>query len=144
MKQFNKLEKNDIELNCNARGLPMPEIVWLKNEQIISEEDIGNTRNSMSLKIKNLNIHDSGVYACQLTNEFGKINRTFTVNIFENLLFNGLEPLNQTALFGSNIRFQCDIADGYNNKQNTQIMVSVVSYLKYIFINYIYLVLVVS
>ena len=76
-------------------------------------------RNSMILKISNLNIHDSGVYTCQLSNEFGKINRTFIVSVYEQIEFNGLDPVNQTVVFGSNARFYCQVSDSFDKKTTT-------------------------
>lgn len=78
----------------------------------------------MILKIKNLNLNDNGNYTCQLTNEYGKINRTFSVNIYDNLIFNGIEPTNQTTYYGLNVKFKCEFANNQIN-QNTQIMVKI-------------------
>ena len=77
----------------------------------------------MVLKISNLNIIDSGIYTCQLTNQFGKINRTFVVNVYEQIGFKGLDPANQTVVYGSYVKFNCEIADNYD-KQVTQTRVS--------------------
>ena len=70
----------------------------------------------MVLKISKVSIYDSGLYTCQLTNEFGKINRTFIVNVYEHIAFKGLDPINQTVIIGASARFNCDVADNYDKQ----------------------------
>ena len=73
----------------------------------------------MILKISDVSIHDSGVYTCQLTNEFGKINRTFIVSVYEQIAFKGLDPINQTVVYGSFAKFNCEVADNFDKQFTT-------------------------
>jgi len=78
---FEQLEKTQVQFDCSSRGIPPPQITWLKNGRIISEEEYGLIRNVMKLNLKQLSILDSGVYVCQVSNQFGKLNRTFNLKV---------------------------------------------------------------
>lgn len=43
-KHFRKQKGSDLKLKCRAAGLPKPDIVWLKNGEVLSEEEYGITR----------------------------------------------------------------------------------------------------
>jgi hypothetical protein len=78
---FSKLELSDVQFDCSAYGTPMPHVLWLKNGQAMSEEEFGLIRNIMKMTLKDLKISDSGNYTCQVTNQFGKLDRTFSLKV---------------------------------------------------------------
>ena len=70
------LEDRDLNLTCNASGLPKPTINWTK-------EKPGNlVKQGKVLTIKNINRNDAGDYTCTADNGFGKPeNQTVYVNV---------------------------------------------------------------
>lgn len=41
---YYRLESSQIELDCASSGQPKPQVLWYKNENIVSEEDLGLVR----------------------------------------------------------------------------------------------------
>ncbi|CAF0725756.1 unnamed protein product [Brachionus calyciflorus] len=72
-----------IELDCLATGSPQPNVLWYKNNQVVSEEEYGIVRNLMLFKFKNLLPSDSGDYKCQVFNQYGEISRSFKILIVQ-------------------------------------------------------------
>jgi hypothetical protein len=63
----------------------------------------------MVLLIKDLSKTDTGNYTCQVTNQHGKINRYFQLNILETLIFDDEQDNNVTLAYGMNALFKCKI-----------------------------------
>lgn len=38
---FYLLEATKVQFDCSTRGIPSPQLIWLKNGQIMSEEEYG-------------------------------------------------------------------------------------------------------
>ena len=53
-----------LTLKCPVAGDPKPEIVWLKNGEVIAS-------NEETLIINRTNLVDNGVYICKASNVFG-------------------------------------------------------------------------
>ncbi len=123
--EFTLLELSSVYFDCSSIGLPAPSIRWLKNGQIISEEDYGLIGNIMQLNLNNLRVGDSGNYTCQVSNQFGKLNRTFSLNVLESLKFVDNDPLNQTIALNSPAVFKCQVDSIYNGFGNTRITVNI-------------------
>lgn len=105
-----KFEKSKVELDCQSTGSPKPQVLWYKNEQLISEEQLGFVSNSMILKLKDLEQSDSAIYQCQVFNQVGEINRTFNLQIVKREKLYKAVKLNETILI------QCPIQQ--NTSQN--------------------------
>jgi hypothetical protein len=43
-KSYQKNVGSYVQFNCDSIGFPKPDIMWLKNNQVLSEEDYGITR----------------------------------------------------------------------------------------------------
>ena len=49
---YRKQKGSEVKLKCRANGWPKPEIIWLKNGQVLSEEEYGITRLVKLFKLK--------------------------------------------------------------------------------------------
>lgn len=70
--------------NCEAQGYPEPTVHWYKDGQPLNfQRDPDLVDQASTIKVKNLQISDSGSYECRVSNERG------TINYFFNLLVKG-------------------------------------------------------
>nr|XP_051696750.1 hemicentin-2 isoform X2 [Oryctolagus cuniculus] len=64
-----------LTLECDANGSPAPEIVWLKDGQLIPEEG------SHRLHFPRIREADSGLYSCRAENQAGTAQRDFHLHV---------------------------------------------------------------
>lgn len=127
-------ESSKIEFDCLATGSPRPQVLWYKNDKIISEEDIGTIRNSMILSIKYLYKSDSGTYHCKVFNQFGEINRKFNLNVLEKessvqaITFNDSAIVKCLSKSNNNIKWFAKLENPENIQDSNQIEISGESY----------------
>ncbi|KAK6179229.1 hypothetical protein SNE40_011638 [Patella caerulea] len=80
-----KVMKNEtLNLMCTVTGYPTPDVVWLKNGEIIKEQNIGEMMKApftLTHPIKNLSKSDMGEYSCSFENMMGRVTRSFVVDI---------------------------------------------------------------
>lgn len=73
---------SSVRLKCTASGTPRPDIVWLKDDQPLTEREVGEGRqNRWTLTLKNLTPAHSGRYTCRVSNQAGEINATYKVEV---------------------------------------------------------------
>eukprot|EP00064_Thunnus_orientalis_P015559 superscaffoldBa00002904_g15613 len=73
---------SSVRLKCTASGTPRPDIVWLKDDQPLSEQKVGEGRQKKwTLSLKNLTPEHSGRYTCRVSNRAGEINATYKVEV---------------------------------------------------------------
>ncbi len=67
------VEKGDIELECEAEGIPEPTVQWYKNGDLIIESEYFQVVRGSSLKILGLVGLDAGIYQCMASNLAGNV-----------------------------------------------------------------------
>ncbi|XP_067846589.1 hemicentin-1 isoform X2 [Heptranchias perlo] len=74
--------KNPVALTCEASGIPLPSITWLKDGHPIS---LSNALRILSggriLRLMHAAVEDSGRYSCVVTNSAGEESKTFDLDI---------------------------------------------------------------
>ncbi len=71
-----------VELNCQSRGKPKPDVRWLKDGQLLNiTEEKYKYDETGSLKILRTHPVDSGAYQCNVSNRYGFIKRSFIVDV---------------------------------------------------------------
>lgn len=71
-----------LRLRCNAKGIPVPSVRWLKGgKQIALFEADNSNRKHSTLKLMNLKESESGDYKCVAENIHGSVNFTYSVEV---------------------------------------------------------------
>ncbi|XP_014387685.1 PREDICTED: LOW QUALITY PROTEIN: hemicentin-2 [Myotis brandtii] len=69
-----------LELRCDARGTPLPNITWHKDGQALnSQEDSRGT--GQQLRVEAVQVGDDGLYTCLAHNPAGEIEKSFRVRV---------------------------------------------------------------
>lgn len=78
---------SSVRLKCTAGGNPRPDIVWLKDDRPLTEQEVGQGRQKKwTLSLKNLMPEHSGRYTCRVSNRAGEINATYKVEVIRECL----------------------------------------------------------
>lgn len=73
---------SSVRLKCMASGNPRPEIVWLKDDRLLTEQEVGEGRQKKwTLTLRNLTPEQSGKYTCRVSNPAGEINATYYIEV---------------------------------------------------------------
>lgn len=65
-----------------ASGNPRPEIVWLKDDRLLTEQEVGEGRQKKwTLTLRALTPEQSGKYTCRVSNQAGEINATYYIEV---------------------------------------------------------------
>lgn len=73
---------SSVRLKCMASGNPRPEIVWLKDDRLLTEQEVGEGRQKKwTLSLRNLTPEQNGRYTCRVSNRAGEINATYKVEV---------------------------------------------------------------
>ena len=72
-----------IRLKCRATGAPPLTYTWLKDGDKMPRRRMDPFLNTStwSLKLKDLEPNDSGKYTCVVSNSYGSINHTYTLQV---------------------------------------------------------------
>ncbi|KAI1731928.1 immunoglobulin i-set domain-containing protein [Ditylenchus destructor] len=101
-----------LELNCAARGNPLPSVLWKKNGKSVQ---IGELSDPTSAKfvVENVKISDAGIYSCRVENAHGSLDADFRISV------DGISPPpepiidqpynNTTVRVGHTAQFQCKV-----------------------------------
>ncbi|NWU93884.1 HMCN1 protein, partial [Upupa epops] len=76
------VEKNPISLDCEATGIPLPSIMWLKNGWPVT---LNNSMRILSggrtLRLTHTSVADEGQYTCVVTNAAGEVRKDFDLSV---------------------------------------------------------------
>uniref|UniRef100_A0A8C2ZED3 Fibroblast growth factor receptor like 1 n=1 Tax=Cyclopterus lumpus TaxID=8103 RepID=A0A8C2ZED3_CYCLU len=105
---------SSVRLKCTASGNPRPDIVWLKDDKPLTEQEVGEGRQKKwTLSLKNLMPEHSGRYTCKVSNRAGEINATYKVEVIQRTnskpILTGTHPVNTTVDYGGTTSFQCKV-----------------------------------
>ncbi|CAI5696565.1 unnamed protein product [Oreochromis niloticus] len=105
---------SSVRLKCAASGNPRPDIVWLKDDRPLTEQEVGEGRQKKwTLSLKNLMPEHSGKYTCRVSNCAGEINATYKVEVIQRTnskpVLTGTHPVNTTVDYGGTTSFQCKV-----------------------------------
>ena len=74
---------SELELECVFRGIPRPDITWMKNSIILSSNDrlaiSATTEGVSSVRIESFSPEDSGVYSCTASSIAGSVSKAIAV-----------------------------------------------------------------
>ncbi|XP_047466802.1 fibroblast growth factor receptor-like 1 [Mugil cephalus] len=105
---------SSVRLKCTASGSPRPDIVWLKDDRLLTGEEVGEGRQKKwTLSLRNLMPEHSGRYTCRVSNPAGEINATYKVEVIQRTnskpILTGTHPVNTTVDYGGTTSFQCKV-----------------------------------
>ncbi|CAK1542735.1 unnamed protein product [Leptosia nina] len=122
------IKGDDCFLDCEVNANPKPRIKWLFNSNLMLDENQG------KLKLLDTKLHNSGLYKCIVSNEYGTVNREFTLNVLEPPYISQFDLLDVQLKEGTNATLECTakgipepkISWSYNNshwqQQNTTLI----------------------
>ncbi|XP_029939526.1 hemicentin-1, partial [Salarias fasciatus] len=74
--------KNPVALHCEASGIPLPEISWLKDGQpITTTSSLRVLSGGRSLRLMHAAVEDAGRYTCVVSNSAGEERKSFDLDI---------------------------------------------------------------
>ncbi|KAH0568603.1 neuroglian-like [Cotesia glomerata] len=97
------------ELFCIFSGTPLPEVTWSKDGEAIKTSDRVSYRNyGKSLRMKNIDFNDEGVYTCEASNGVGRI-ASYSINLkIMSEPFFTVEPEIVNAEEGEDVKIHCE------------------------------------
>ncbi|KAL7984810.1 hypothetical protein Chor_003380, partial [Crotalus horridus] len=103
---LNKGEK--LQLNCKATGVPVPNIKWIFNNNIIPAQYDG-VNGLSKLVIERVSKKDSGTYVCMAENLVGSIKALGSVYVKEPPVFMGHDHSSRIEPLGGNAILNCEV-----------------------------------
>lgn len=82
-KEVRALEGSRATLSCQANGMPLPEITWMKHNRTLELDDRISKSLLGDLQIEQMGISDQGMYQCVATNIYGAISTEVTVEVIK-------------------------------------------------------------
>lgn len=104
-------EGETVEFNCEASGIPEPEIKWIHNGKPIAEAPPNSRRKVYKNKIviENLTKKDTGNYGCNATNSEGYVYKDVYVNVLALSPEIVEAPRDMEAVVGQDINMTCKV-----------------------------------
>ncbi|XP_069497466.1 hemicentin-1 isoform X2 [Ambystoma mexicanum] len=103
------LNKGDqLRLSCKASGVPLPQIAWTFNNNIIPAQ-FDSVNGHSQLVIERVLKDDSGTYVCTAENKVGSVKAIGFVYVKEPPVFNGDPHANRIEPLGGNAILNCDV-----------------------------------
>ncbi|NXL89730.1 HMCN1 protein, partial [Alectura lathami] len=76
------VEKNPISLVCEASGIPLPSITWLKNGWPVTVNSLVRILSGgRTLRLTHAAVSDEGQYTCVVTNAAGEVRKDFDLSV---------------------------------------------------------------
>ncbi|XP_073676320.1 fibroblast growth factor receptor-like 1b [Garra rufa] len=75
-----------VRLPCPVEGDPPPLVLWVKDGRNVNQGWSRYKVLKQSLKIKEVELEDAGVYICRVTNGFGSLALNFTLIVIDNYI----------------------------------------------------------
>ncbi|NXX50442.1 HMCN1 protein, partial [Tricholaema leucomelas] len=76
------VEKNPISLLCEASGVPLPSITWLKNGWPVTlNNSVRILSGGRTLRLTHTSVADEGQYTCVVTNAAGEVRKDFDLSV---------------------------------------------------------------
>ncbi|NWX99119.1 HMCN1 protein, partial [Nothoprocta ornata] len=76
------VEKNPISLICEASGIPLPLITWLKNGwPVTANSSVRILSGGRTLRLTHTSVEDAGQYTCVVTNAAGEARKDFDLSV---------------------------------------------------------------
>ncbi|XP_036382492.1 hemicentin-1 [Megalops cyprinoides] len=96
-----------VSLRCEAEGVPEPEVTWYRNGLQLAPGN-GLKIGRHLLEIQGVQVADSGIYTCKVSNIAGQVDRTFRMTVHVPPVLN--EPLQEALVqtLGSHITLICE------------------------------------
>ncbi|XP_047459245.1 inactive tyrosine-protein kinase 7 [Mugil cephalus] len=95
-------------LHCHAQANPQPEVIWLRNNIMITPED---SRFKMfpngSLRINNVEVYDGQIYGCETRTIAGQLSGQARVTVLEKLKFTPTPQPSQCLELDKELSVQC-------------------------------------
>ncbi|TMS37056.1 hypothetical protein L596_004074 [Steinernema carpocapsae] len=107
-----------VQLKCFVGGVPLPQILWYKNEKVL----VANTTRATGayykigdgiIELEDAAESDSGNYSCEAFNRMGSVRRHFRVDVFDRMRSKPIilehVLLNKTVDVNSTVNFTCKV-----------------------------------
>ncbi|XP_075038771.1 hemicentin-1 [Mixophyes fleayi] len=110
--QLSFIVDNEINLECDARGIPHPTITWNKNGEIIlPSTHVIFTENGKYLHISEAKITDSGKFICHVVNVGGQAEKTYQLDIYVPATIDGdlSKPQAKKTIAGKPLVLECEV-----------------------------------
>uniref|UniRef100_A0A8C3N479 Hemicentin-1 n=1 Tax=Geospiza parvula TaxID=87175 RepID=A0A8C3N479_GEOPR len=105
----------NVQLLCNATGVPTPDVQWLKDGKTVASDDLQRIRvtpDGSTLNISRALTSDTGKYTCVATNPAGEEDRIFNLNVYvPPTIANSKDEAEEvTALLDTSLNIECAAA----------------------------------
>ncbi|KAL2089466.1 hypothetical protein ACEWY4_014154 [Coilia grayii] len=104
-----------VTLECEARGVPLPAITWLKGgEPLLSSRQTQYVDRGRLLKIPRVQEADAGRYTCRVTSVAGTADKHYNLDVYvpPSILGGGDIPSERKVVLGEGLTLECE-ADGH-------------------------------
>ncbi|XP_066533975.1 hemicentin-1 [Hoplias malabaricus] len=105
------LLENSVNLECEARGVPLPAITWYKNgEAILSSRHAQYVDRGQFLKISRVQVSDAGHYTCKVTSVAGTAEKAYELDVYVPPSITGGSdgPMEKKVVVSKSLTLECE------------------------------------
>ncbi|KAI8779431.1 hemicentin-1, partial [Biomphalaria glabrata] len=106
------VQNETVKINCPAKGIPEPDIMWSKERQPFLEfpyVDLRLLNDDQTLEISNAQLNDAGNYSCRASNPAGVDEMTFTLQVHVPPSIGKPTPDKLHVVEGQSISMRCSV-----------------------------------